>query len=137
LATDLGQACLFTLAGEFLYGAVSEFKDSGITGENVRNVKRLRKQAKRHLEKHGEAAGRLRKDKKPRLGEPRGLGGGVPDSGSRSGYEPPVADGRRQTADGRRQTADGRRQTADGRREAGGGPLAAVKRRLRLPAGPD
>jgi hypothetical protein len=109
LATDLGQAYLFTLAGEFLYGAVSEFKDSGITGENARNAKRLRKQAKRHLEKHGEAAGRLRKDKKTRLEEMRGLGGGVPDTGSRFGYEPPPA--------------------ADGSREAAG--------RLRLPAGPD
>jgi hypothetical protein len=47
---DLGQAYIFTLAGEFLYEAVSEFKDSGITEENVRNVKRLRKQAKQHLE---------------------------------------------------------------------------------------
>jgi hypothetical protein len=115
---DLGQAYIFTLAGEFLYGAVSEFKDSGITEENVRNVKRLRKQAKQHLEKYEEAIGRLRKDKKTQLEELRGLGVGLPVSGSRAGYEPPLV-------------------IEDSREVAGGEPLAAIKRRLRLPTDPD
>jgi hypothetical protein len=115
---DLGQAYIFTLAGEFLYEAVSEFKDSGITEENVRNVKRLRKQARQHLEKYEETVDRLRKDRKTQLEELRGLGGGVPDTGSRFGYEPPLV-------------------IEDNREVAGGEPLAVIKRRLRLLTDPD
>jgi hypothetical protein len=37
---DIGTADIFNLEGEYLYDAVSEFKDSGITEENARNVRR-------------------------------------------------------------------------------------------------
>jgi hypothetical protein len=115
---DLGQACIFSLAGEFLYEVVSEFKDSGITEENVRNVKRLRKQAKQHLEKYQNAINRLGKDKKTQLEEMRGLGGGLPDSGRHSGYVPLLI-------------------IEDTREVAGGEPLSVIRRRLRLPTDPD
>ena len=115
---DLGEAYVFTLAGEFLYEAVSGFKDSGITEENVRNVNRLRKQAKQQLEKYQNAINRLGKDKKTQLEELRDSGGGLPDTGGRSGYEPPLV-------------------IEDTREVAGGEPLSVINRRLRLPTDPD
>jgi hypothetical protein len=68
---DIGTAYIFSMRGEYLYDAVSEFKDSGVTEENVRNVRRLRKQAKKHLDQYQHAINEIRKDKKTQLEELR------------------------------------------------------------------
>jgi hypothetical protein len=86
---DLGQAYIFSLAGEFLYNAVSEFADSGITEENVWNVRRLRKQAKKHLKQYQAAIREIRKDKRTQLEELRDSGGASPDGGDYRDYLPP------------------------------------------------
>jgi transposase InsO family protein len=113
---DLGAAYIFNLQGEFLYEAASEFKDSGITEENVRNVRRLRKSAKKHLEQYQSAIENLRKDKKTQLEELRDSGG---DPRSIAGYAPLV-------------------MNVEDKKVACGEPLAAIgKRRLRLPTDPD
>ena len=116
---DIGKAYIFNLAGEYLYDAVSEFADSGITEENVRNVKRLRKQAKKHLEEYQNTIHRLSKDKKTQLEELRESGGELPEGGEYRYFPaPPIIE--------------------DTREVAGGEPLAVIKRRrLRLPTDPD
>jgi transposase InsO family protein len=71
---DIGKAYLFNLEGEYLYDAVSEFKDSGITEENVRNVRRLQKEARKHLDEYQKVIKEIGKDKKSRLEELRAGG---------------------------------------------------------------
>jgi hypothetical protein len=68
---DVGTGYIFNAAGEYLYDAVSEFQDSGITEENVRKVKLLRKQARKHLEKYETAINEIKKDRKTQLEELR------------------------------------------------------------------
>jgi transposase InsO family protein len=68
---DIGTGYIFSLAGEYLYDTNCEFKDTGITEENVRKVKRIRKQANKHLEKYQNAINEIKKDKKTQLEELR------------------------------------------------------------------
>ena len=68
---DIGEGYIFNLQGEYLFDAASDLKDSGITEENVRTVKRLRRQGKRHLEKYNNAINEIGKDKKTQLEELR------------------------------------------------------------------
>jgi hypothetical protein len=124
---DIGTAYIFNLAGEYLYEAVSEFKDSGITEENVRNARRLRKQAKKHLDEYQSAIAELRKDKKTQLEELRDNETGTAENIS---YEMLKAIN----------SADADIPlTFETKMVVGGEPLAAVrqKRRLMLPTDPD
>jgi transposase InsO family protein len=68
---DIGMAYIFNLSGEFLYEAESQFKDSGITEENVRAIRKARKEAKKHLDKYQEAIDLLGKDRPTMLEELR------------------------------------------------------------------
>ncbi len=68
---DIGQAYIFSLNGEYLFDATSEFKDSGIAEENNRKLARQRKAAKKHLEKYQQAINEIKKDKKTLLEELR------------------------------------------------------------------
>jgi transposase InsO family protein len=68
---DVGKAYIFNLEGEYLYDAASEFRDSGITEENVRNVRRLRKEARKHLDQTQDMINTLRKDRRTQLEELR------------------------------------------------------------------
>jgi transposase InsO family protein/ribosomal protein L28 len=68
---DIGQAYIFSLDGEYLFDAVSEFKDKGITEENNRELARKRAQAAKHLDKYKLAIKELQKDRKRQLEELR------------------------------------------------------------------
>jgi putative transposase len=68
---DIGTGYIFSLAGEYMYETRCEFQDSGVTEENVRKVKRLRKQANQHLEKYQSAINEIKKDRKTQLEELR------------------------------------------------------------------
>jgi transposase InsO family protein len=93
---DIGTAYIFNLAGEYLYDAASEFKDSGVTEENARNVKRLRKQAKKHLDRYQDAINEIRKDRKTQLEEMRDRVPAIPeDAREVAGGEPLAAINRR------------------------------------------
>ncbi|MDR1585912.1 MAG: Mu transposase C-terminal domain-containing protein [Treponema sp.] len=74
---DIGKAYIFNLEGEYLYDAVSQFKDSGITEENVRNVRRRRKEARKDFDKYKNAIKEIGKDRKTLLEEMRD--GQIPD----------------------------------------------------------
>jgi transposase InsO family protein len=115
---DIGKAYIFNRSGEYLYEASSEFRDSGITEENVRNVRRLRRQAKKHLEEYQSAITEIRKDKKTRLEELRD-GGAELNGFNRmvSGEEIPV--------------------TIETKKVVGGDPIVQTQRRLRLRTDPD
>jgi transposase InsO family protein len=68
---DIGQAYIFSLEGEYLFDAESDFKDSGLSEENNRNVRRKRAQAAKHLDKYKQAKKELQKDRKTQLEELR------------------------------------------------------------------
>lgn len=68
---DIGQAYIFSLEGEYLFDAESDFKDSGLSEENNRNVRRKRAQAAKHLDKYKQAVKELQKDRKTQLEELR------------------------------------------------------------------
>ena len=110
---DIGKAYVFSLTGEYLYDAASEFAGSWITEENVRNVRRLRKQAKKHLDQYQEAISKIRKDKKTELEELRDGGPGQIFTGT----DAPI--------------------TLETKKVVGGEPLATIKRRIRLLTDPD
>jgi hypothetical protein len=69
---DLGAAYIFNKEGEHQYDAeCGLLKDRGIAEENNRTVKRLRKSARKHIEKYQAAINEIRKDKKTQLEELR------------------------------------------------------------------
>jgi transposase InsO family protein len=68
---DIGRAYIFNLEGEYLYDAVSKFKDRGNTEKNVREVRRIRKEARKELVKCQAAINVLGKDRKTQLEELR------------------------------------------------------------------
>jgi transposase InsO family protein len=69
---DLGAAYIFSDAGEHQYDAeCGLLKDLGISEENNRTVNRLRKSARKHIEKYQAAINEIRKDKKTQLEELR------------------------------------------------------------------
>jgi PAS domain-containing protein len=122
---DIGTAYIFNLEGEYLYDAVSEFRDSGVTEENARNVRRLNKKAHKIIDEYQGVIKEIRKDRKTQLEEQRdGIYNG-PGS---------VKDGTR--AVNRRPGADAH-ALLETREVSGGEPLGVIKRRLRLPTDPD
>jgi hypothetical protein len=137
---DIGKAWVFNLAGEFLYEAASAFRDLGITAENVRQVKRLRKQAGKHLEKYQIALKEIRKDRKTMLEELRdgGKGKAPPDlllvtMGGR-GFPKARLIKRGENPAGLAEKA----LEGESLQVVGGEPLEVIrKRRLRLPTDPD
>ncbi len=68
---DIGQAYIFSLEGEYLFDASSEFKDKGFTEENNRDLARKRAKAAKHLDKYKLAQKELQKDRKSKLEELR------------------------------------------------------------------
>jgi hypothetical protein len=69
---DIGAAYIFNQEGEYQYDAeCGLLRDRGIAEENNRTVKRLRKSARKHIEKYQAAINEIRKDKKTRLEELR------------------------------------------------------------------
>jgi uncharacterized protein (UPF0147 family) len=99
--------------------AESQFKDSGITEENVRNIRKARKEAKKHLDKYKEAIDLLGKDRPAMLEELR--------------------ENKKTAAGGITWDADSPAASSlEIRKVAGGVPLAPApaKRRLLLPTDP-
>jgi G:T/U-mismatch repair DNA glycosylase len=69
---DLGAAYIFNKEGGYQYDAeCGLLKDRGIAEENNRTVKRLRKSARKHIEKYQAAMNEICKDKKTQLEELR------------------------------------------------------------------
>ncbi|MDR0731639.1 MAG: DDE-type integrase/transposase/recombinase [Treponema sp.] len=70
---DIGVGYIFDLkTGSYMYDAdCNVLKDRGIKEENVRNVNRLRRAARKHIEKSREAMDEIRKDRKTQLEELR------------------------------------------------------------------
>jgi putative transposase len=69
---DIGTGYIFDIkTGSYMYDAGSALKDSGIKEENNRTVNRLRKTARKHIEKYQAAINEIRKDRKTQLEELR------------------------------------------------------------------
>jgi transposase InsO family protein len=69
---DIGSGYIFDIKiGSYMYDAGCRLKDSGIREENVREVNRLRKAARKHIKECQAELDELRKDRKTRLEELR------------------------------------------------------------------